>query len=494
MSTIKDDVRDFAEGNRRKADSKKSGETFSPPEPWRPFPVEVFPRPLDDFVRQGAIALGCDHAYIALPLLAALGSAVGNTRRVRLKRTWDEPAVVWSAVVGDSGSIKSPANDLALDPVRRRQELAIKKHETELAAHEVELLSYDRDLHHWRKSKSGGAPPTKPERPSCERFMVSDITVEALADRLRCSPRGLLLVRDELAGWFKGFGQYKSGRGGDTEHFLTMHGARNLLVDRKTGDKATLYIPHAAVSITGGIQPETLRAVLGREHFANGLAARFLFAKPTPPKRRWSEVEVHPELLEEVGATFAGLYGMPPGTDGDETFPIAVGLSRDAKAAWVEFFNRHGAEHDELIGDLAAAWSKLEGYAARLALIICFARWAGQKPLPPEPTYIGLADIQAGTQLSEWFGYEARRLYLILNETDDARDIRELIELIRRKGGRVAPRDLMRCSRSYPTAGLAEEALERLVKMGKGTWEPTGTGPTGGRPGRVFNLADTVDS
>ena len=30
-------------------------------------------------------------------------------------------------------------------------------------------------------------------------------------------PRGLLLQRDELAGWIAGFGQYKSGKKGDAD-------------------------------------------------------------------------------------------------------------------------------------------------------------------------------------------------------------------------------------------------------------------------------------
>src|SRR5262245_12953062 len=58
------------------------------PEPYHQFPVESLPQPVRDFVRQGAAALGCDPAYLALPCLAVLGSAIGNTRVIRLKRSW----------------------------------------------------------------------------------------------------------------------------------------------------------------------------------------------------------------------------------------------------------------------------------------------------------------------------------------------------------------------------------------------------------------------
>ena len=57
---------------------------------WQPFPVDVLPQPVRGFVVAGAKAIGCDQAYIALPLLASLASAIGNTRRIQLKRSWTE--------------------------------------------------------------------------------------------------------------------------------------------------------------------------------------------------------------------------------------------------------------------------------------------------------------------------------------------------------------------------------------------------------------------
>ena len=87
----------------------------------KPFPVDTLPEPLSGLVRAGSKALGCDPSYIALPLLAGLASAVGATRRIRLKSDWVEPCVLWAAIVGESGTLKSPAMSLALEPLRRLQ-------------------------------------------------------------------------------------------------------------------------------------------------------------------------------------------------------------------------------------------------------------------------------------------------------------------------------------------------------------------------------------
>ena len=70
---------------------------------FRPFPRDVFPTPLARFVEAQAASLNCDEANVALPVLSALASAIGATRRIRIKRNWIEPAVLWTAVVSNRG-------------------------------------------------------------------------------------------------------------------------------------------------------------------------------------------------------------------------------------------------------------------------------------------------------------------------------------------------------------------------------------------------------
>ena len=61
----------------------------------------------------------------------------------------------------------------------------------------------------------------------------------------------MLVVRDELAGWIGSFDRYAQGSGSDVAKWLEMFGGRPMVVDRKT--KASLYVPMAAVSLTGMI-------------------------------------------------------------------------------------------------------------------------------------------------------------------------------------------------------------------------------------------------
>ena len=174
--------------------------------------------------------------------------------------------------------------------------------------------------------------------------------------------------------------------------------------------------------------------------------------------------------------------------------PTPAHFTPEGKQEWVRFYNEHAKEQVELTGDLSAAWSKLEGYAARLALVIHLTRLAANDPELKDTDAVNAASVRAGVRLSRWFGHEARRIYAMLDESDETQERRKLVELIECKGGSMTARDLMRSSRQYLTAADATAALDDLAKAGIGQWEDSGTTPQGGRPTRQLTLVDTVDT
>lgn len=471
--------------------SKRNGRKNESLTPYAPFPTEVLPEPVRSFVSEGSEAIGCDPAFIALPMLAGLASAIGNARRIRLKPGWYEPAILWAAIVGESGSQKSPGLDMAMKPLRDLQEKAFLKFKKDKEEYEVAKLEYERALAQWKKLKSCGDPPKKPEEPVPERHYVSDTTVEALASVHAGQWRGLLLSRDELAGWLRSFNQYKATGGGDTAHWLEMHGGRPMVIDRKTGPQRIIYVPRASVSLTGGIQPGTLKRCLDREHFEDGLAARLLLAFPTRRLKKWTEAGVSSERQVSIDLVFARLHEAQPDTDAEgEPLPGLADLTPEAKRLWIEFYNRHGKEQADMAGDVAAAWSKLEGYAARLALVVHLVRWANGEDV--RERNVDEHSVAAGVRLSQWFGQEARRIYAILRESDEDEELRERFEMIERKGGMVTVRDWQR-ARCFETAERAEAELEELVQAQLGAWTHTTPGPKGGRPPRLFKLIRESD-
>jgi hypothetical protein len=340
----------------------------------------------------------------------------------------------------------------------------------------------------WKK-KGSGLPPAEPEEPHAERFIVSDTTVEALAPILLDNPRGLLLARDELAGWIGSFDRYtgKGKAGADSANWLSMFNAESIFVDRKTGIPRTIHVPQAAVCVSGGIQPAILQRALGVEHRESGLAARLLLTCPPRKAKRWTEADIDPSAEAELVRLFDRLYELQPTTDDDgEPRPVLVCLSGEAKAAWIAYYNAHAAEQTDLTGDMAAAWSKLEEYAARLALVVHYVRWAAGDVA--NETRLDAASMNAGIVLAKWFKHEARRVYAMLDESDAERDHRRLVEWIGRKGGAVTAREVRQGCRWLKEPGAAEAALEELVKAGRGSWEHSPPGQRG-QPTRRFKLS-----
>ena len=460
--------------------------------PYSPFPVDALPEPIRGFVEAGSAALGVNLAYLGTALIPALASAIGNAAVIRLKPGWTEPAVVWAAVVGPSGDLKSPVLDLVMRSIRQRQARAIVQYEEAEKVYERDKAIYEADKKAWQgKGRAKGEPPPEaPDEPVCTRYYCSDATVEAAAPLLQRCPRGALLARDELSGWLRSFDQYKGGKGGDSAHWLTMHGARDLVVDRKTAGQKPIFVPRAAVSILGGIQPQTLRRALGREHFENGMAARLLLSMPPARTKRWTEATVDGATLRAMDQVFDGLFGLPMNTDADgRPQPAEIALSGDGKAAWVQFYNSHARRLADAQGDHAAMLSKIEGYAARLALVFHLVRLVTADTTLHDANVVDAESISTGIALANWFADEALRVYGILGETEEAQDERELLEWIQRKDRAVTARELQQGPRRFRgDAQLAEEALDSLAKAGIGEWELQPLGLQGGRPTRAFRL------
>jgi hypothetical protein len=149
----------------------------------------------------------------------------------------------------------------------------------------------------------------------------------------------------------------------------------------------------------------------------------------------------------------------------------------------VTFFNTWNVTACEAVGDLAAAFSKIEGYAARLALIHHVVTTA----YDPSPSPVSAESMAAGIMLAEWFGREAERVYGILAQTSGDGEVEWLLGRIRENNGQATPREVMFWNRKrYPTADLAEHALRKLSKYGR--WVTPPSGPKGGRPSGYFEL------
>jgi hypothetical protein len=85
--------------------------------------------------------------------------------------------------------------------------------------------------------------------------MTSDSTVEKLGELLKDNPQGILVSRDELAGWLMGL--ERQGREGEREFWLEGWAGTGRFDFDRIG-RGTIHVDNLTLSLIGGIQPGKL--------------------------------------------------------------------------------------------------------------------------------------------------------------------------------------------------------------------------------------------
>ena len=250
-------------------------------------PIEIFGEPWSRWISDTAEASACPVDYVAAPLLAAASAVIGHARWPRAGEAWAEPPHLWCASVGDSGDGKSPGADVVyrhvMPEIERKMTIDFPDQLREVqAAIEIARAKHENWKSEVRNAiKAGGTPPLPPppvpEEPIAPRLVLSDATIERVAVLLaRAAPKGVMMTRDELAGWLIGMTAYNDGA---RAFWIEAYGGRPYRVDRvKHPDP--IVVPRLAVSWHGGIQPERLAEVMREAD--DGLLARFTWFWPEP--------------------------------------------------------------------------------------------------------------------------------------------------------------------------------------------------------------------
>jgi DNA polymerase-1 len=467
--------------------------TVVPIEPFQPFPIEVLPEPLRTWVATVAQEIDVDPSWVALPGLAVCASAIGSTRKIRIKANWVEPCTLWTVIVGQSGTVKSPPCRAALAPLIEFEKEAMK-------TYKIEREHYESDLEAWRLAKKkhergGEDPGPKPEPPILRRVRCSDTTIEALGQLLEQNPRGVLLYRDELRAWFNSFTRYKGASGGnDMPTWLELYDSGTTVIDRK-GASGPLFLHNTPVSVTGSIQPSILARAMSEEHRESGFAARLIISYPPDKIPDWNENEIP----DEVALAYRNLVWHLLALDFDETptgdkVPHLLRFNSEAKEAWKQFYREWNDLMRNSEGEVRSAFSKLRGVAARLALLFHCIKHAGLDTTDIGP--VEADSLRSGIAVAHWAANQVRRFYQLFGETTEERETRRLYEWIAQRGGKATVRDLTRFyTHKTPTVEAARKALDNLVEAGLATWQQQPPGPQGGRPVDVCvineNLPDT---
>jgi hypothetical protein len=332
------DLTDWLEGEHTPEElSRLVGTTavYGPEEeaPWSdPMPVEVklpdvmgfdlslLPAPLRGWVKD--VSERMDNAppdFAAAATVVVAAALLGRKVSIRPKRQDDWIVVpnLWGGLVGPPASMKTPALEQAIKPVRRLAAEAQEVHQAALKKHELDMMvvSARRDAMQKKlkdtarkvaesKASTGNLEDIReeieeieePDVPREMRYMTNDATIEKIAEILRDKPDGILYYRDELMGWLRSLD--KAGREADRAFYLeAWNGNGSFSVDRI--GRGSLHVPAVCVSVLGGIQPGPLTTyvtdALEEAEKADGLLQRFQVLV-YPDLRGYAPVDRWPDL------------------------------------------------------------------------------------------------------------------------------------------------------------------------------------------------------
>jgi hypothetical protein len=475
-------------------------EEWPEPEPLRDslpdvaaFDLELMPESLRPLVKDIAHRM---QVPLDFPAVASVMTLAGLTNRramiqpKELDTGWVVVANLWGGIVAPPGMLKSPVISAVTSPARaiesgwRSEDAGVQReYDDALELHDARVKAWKAETQSALKAGSELLP--KPEStlapPTPRRLITNDATFEALHRLLAETPAGLFVLTDELTGWLAGL--ERQGREQERAFFLQCwNGDSSFTVDRIT--RGTIHVPHACVSLFGGIQPARLRSYLAdalKDGPSNdGLMQRFqLLVWPDAPDE-WQYVDSAPDENAQRAAEsiYQRLAGM------DAASPLRLKFAEDAQKLFVDFLTEleNRIRGNDLSPAMKAHLSKYRSLMPSLALLFTLAD--GQFDCVP------LEQARRAAAWCEYLETHALRVYASASppEQDAARALaRHLAKGWKSSEGEFTLRDVYR--NQWAGLGKPDEARKALEVLTEWEWvrlASSGEARAAGRPSEVY--------
>lgn len=372
-----------------------------------PFPVEAFPKPIQDIIWATNKSLRFPTDFMGTAMLTASATAIGNSHTASVMPGWEESAIIYAALVAPPGSNKSHPLSFAFEPLSKLDSKAYHQYS-------IERKEYDQIQNLGKKQREQAQLSEDYQEPVLKKILLSDFTQEALVKAHHNNPRGICAINDELAGFVKNLNRYNSGS--DTENWLSTWNGKPVNVDRSS--KASIRINRPYISVIGTIQNGVLFQLAKDGKANNGFIDRFLFAFPLKiQKEVWSEVTLDPIYPQNWEKYLLNLLDLKLEIS-EWGIPVSKSLSFSVKAkerikAWQE-------ENTALCNNapteaIQGMYTKLENYTIRFALILQLLTWACCEG---EKTEIKLKAVEGAIKLIEYFRKTANTVQRIISKED----------------------------------------------------------------------------
>ena len=393
--------------------------------------ARVLPENLAAIVDPVAQARGHDPGALALAIVCALSACLRRSSRVSAypdSGYWREGSALWGALIGESGTGKTPSMVFAVAPLHRIERECVQA-----------VAGTDRE------------PP---------RLVAADATVEALALLFsKCGDRRMLAHRDEGVNFLNAMGQYNGRADAERGAWCAAWNCAPHAIDRIS--RGSLHFDDWGLSLVMGVTPSQMKEAAA-EARKDGLLARMLQVvvrpatgreAPTPPAASAAEAY---ELLARAVYSLGPFDAVPD--------PEAARIFTEARAEFTKAANTFAANNCQ-----AAVWLRKAGSnTLRVALTFAAARVALARGNTARfTTTISADDAQCAVRFVNWSALHAVA-FSELNVPSEIADVAQRVALY------IASKHL---------ASVTRRELARYVSAWAGADERT-------RNGTILHLFD----
>ena len=278
-----------------------------------PFDTALLPANLQPWIDDVAERMQCPVDFPAVTVMLALAGLVGRKLAIRPKRqdNWTVVPNLWGMLVGRPSIMKTPPMKEILKPLNRLSAEAHEDYRVKLQQYESErkiielkekvitsnitqALRKDESTEELEKQLS---ELQKNQPPLRRRYLVNDVTVEALGQILAENPYGVLQERDELMGFLKSL--ERKGQEGSRAFYLEAWNGNSQFETDRIGRGNLRINGGLCLSMIGTIQPGPLESYIHEAVSGgsgdDGFIQRFQLAVWPDDPRDWQIVDRWPD-------------------------------------------------------------------------------------------------------------------------------------------------------------------------------------------------------
>jgi len=436
------------------------------------FDFNSLPNAFIPWIKDISERMQCPPDYAAIGVMITLSAVIGRLVGINPKQ-YDDWLVVcnlWGFAVGRPSAMKTPVLAEVLKPLKRLESEEKQRYEDELEGYavDVELLKLtgeqiQKDAKAAIKSKNTAkaraileqAAQEEGDAPKRKRYIVYDATIEKLGELLNENPNGLLLFRDEIAGWLKALD--REDKANDRAFWLeSFTGTSSYAYDRI--GRGTLDIEATTTSILGGIQPAKLQPYImsnlsgGKDD--DGFIQRLQLAVYPDQQKKWDYVDRQPDKVAKdnvfkIYDAIANKIVFPEPEEGEDI--PAIRFDDEAQGLFIEWLTELETElrSNQLHPVMESHLTKYRSLIPSLALVIHIADLAEHEQFNLVP--VGKGALIKAIHWGYYLRTHAERIYGIgLNAENTA--ARLIIQKI--KEGKLADKFKARDIKQNGWSGL----------------------------------------